>query len=354
MTRDLKFFQAINEATDLCMARDQSVYLMGLHVPADPKGVFGTVLGLQKKYGPNRVMDMPTSENGMTGVAIGTALVGMRPIMVHQRIEFALLATEQIINQAANWHYMFGGHDAMPLVIRIIIGRGWGQGPQHSQSLQAMFAHVPGLKVVMPVTPHDAKGLLVAAVEDNNPVIYLEHRWLHNIFGPVPEGVYTVPIGKARTARPGRDVTVVATSYMVLESLRAADLLTRDGIEAEVVDVRSLRPLDTEHILESVHKTGRLVAVDGGWRSLGFAAEVLALVAERAHGTLKTGPRRVTFPDLPSPSTPALAQHFYPRAVHIVNEARTMLGLQAATEEQLGIQHETPLDVPDKGFTGPF
>jgi len=354
MTRDLRFFQAINEATDLCLARDPSVYLMGLHVPADPKGVFGTVLGLQKKYGPDRVMDMPTSENGMTGMAIGSSLVGMRPIMVHQRVEFALLAVEQIINQAANWHYMFGGQDAMPLVIRMMIGRGWGQGPQHSQSLQAMFAHVPGLKVVMPVTPHDAKGLLIAAVEDNNPVIYLEHRWLHNIFGPVPEGRYTVPIGQARTARPGRDVTIVATSYMVLESLRAADLLAKDGIDAEVVDVRTLRPLDTRHILASVHKTGRLVAVDGAWRSLGFAGEIVALVAERTYGTLKAAPRRVTFPDVPTPSTPALAQHFYPRAVHIVNEIRTMMGLPEVTEEQLGIQHETPLDVPDKGFSGPF
>jgi pyruvate dehydrogenase E1 component beta subunit len=217
-----------------------------------------------------------------------------------------------------------------------------------------MFAHVPGLKVVMPVVPHDAKGLLIAAVEDNNPVIYLEHRWLHNIFGPVPDGHYTVPIGKARTARSGRDVTIVATSYMVLESLRAADLLARNGIEAEVVDVRTLRPLDTDHILGSIRKTGRLVAVDGGWRSLGFAAEILALVAERAYGNLKASPARVTFPDLPSPSTPALAQHFYPRAVHIVNEVRTMMGLPEVTEAQLGIQHETPLDVPDKAFTGPF
>lgn len=354
MTRELKFSQAINEATDLCLAADPSVYLMGLHVPTDPKGIFGSTLGLQQKYGPERVMDMPTSENGMTGVAIGSALVGMRPIMVHQRVEFALLAMEQIINQAANWYYMFGGQAAMPLVIRMLIGRGWGQGPQHSQSLQAMFAHVPGLKVVMPATPHDAKGLLIAAVEDNNPVVYLEHRWLHNIFGPVPEGHYTVPIGKARTIRVGCDVTIVATSYMVLESLGAADLLAGDGIDAEVVDVRTLRPLDAESIIESVRKTGRLVAVDGGWRTLGFSAEVLALAAEQAHEALKAGPKRVAFPDLPSPSTPALAKHFYPRAVHIVNAVRTMMGLTDITEELLGVQHETPLDVPDKAFNGPF
>ncbi len=353
MTRDLKFYQAINEATDICMARDPSVYVMGLGVP-DPKGVFGTTSGLQQRYGVERVLDMPTSENGMTGVAIGSTLVGQRPIMVHHRIEFAMLALEQIINQAANWHYMFGGQYSVPMVIRMLIGRGWGQGPQHSQSLQAMFAHVPGLKVVMPATPHDAKGLLIAAVEDNNPVIYLEHRWLHNIYGPVSEGYYTVPIGKARTARVGRDVTLVSTSYMTLEALRAADLLARERIEAEVVDVRTLRPLDTIHILESVRKTGRLVAVDAGWRTLGFTSEVVALVAEEAHGVLKCSPRRVTLPDGPTPSSPALAKYYYPRAVHVVNAVRRMLELPEQTEEQLGIQHETPLDIPDKTFSGPF
>src|SRR4030042_2374230 len=171
MSSELKYFQALNEATDLCMAADPAVYIIGLGGP-DPKGIFGSTLGLEQKYGAGRVMDMPVSENAMTGVAIGSALVGMRPIMTHQRIDFALLAMEQVVNQAANWHYMFGGQMSIPLVIRMIIGRGWGQGPQHSQSLQAWFAHVPGLKVVMPTTPYDAKGLLIAAIEDNNPVIF--------------------------------------------------------------------------------------------------------------------------------------------------------------------------------------
>ena len=189
MTRELKFYQAINEAIDTCMAGDPSVYVMGLGTP-DPKGVFGTTLGLAQKYGAERVMDIPTSENGMTGVAIGSALVGMRPIIVHQRIDFALLSIEQIVNQAAKWHYMFGGQMQVPLVIRMIIGRGWGQGPQHSQSLQAWFAHVPGLKVVMPSTPYDAKGLLISSIEDNSPVVFIEHRWLYNIAGNVPEGSY--------------------------------------------------------------------------------------------------------------------------------------------------------------------
>lgn len=353
MTRQLRFDQAILEATDQCMAGDPRVYVMGLGV-TDPKGTFGTTVGLEAKYGSKRVMDMPTSENGMTGIAIGSALVGMRPIMTHQRVDFALLALDQIINNAAKWHYMFGGRMRVPLVIRLVIGRGWGQGPQHSQSLQAVFAHVPGLKVVMPATPSDAKGLLVAAVEDENPVIFLEHRWLHGIFGPVPEEPYRVPIGKARTAREGRDVTIVTTSYMTLEALRAAELLAQDRIEAEVVDLRTVKPLDMPHVLESVRKTGRLIVADAAWRTLGLGAEILAQVAEEAHAELKCSPRRVSFPDVPAPTSWALANHYYPRAEHIVNAARTMFGLPEQTEEQLGVRIEAPQDVPDKAFTGPF
>ena len=273
----MTFSQAILEATDQCMAGNPRVYLIGLGVP-DPKGTFGTTKGLEAKYGPKRVMDMPTSENGMTGVAIGSALVGMRPIMTHQRVDFALLALDQIINNAAKWHYMFGGRMRVALVIRLIIGRGWGQGPQHSQSLQAVFGHIPGLKVVMPTTPNDAKGLLVAAVEDDNPVIYLENRWLHGIYGPVPEEIYRVPLGQARTVREGHDLTIVADSYMTLEAMRAAELLAQDRIEAEVVDLRTIKPLDMPHVLESVRKTGRVIVADAAWRTLGLGAEILAQV----------------------------------------------------------------------------
>ncbi|MCX7178069.1 MAG: alpha-ketoacid dehydrogenase subunit beta, partial [Proteobacteria bacterium] len=248
MNRQLKFSEAIREATDQAMGRDPSVYIVGLGVP-DPKGIFGTTLGLQEKYGAVRVQDMPLSENAMTGVALGSALVGMRPIITHQRMDFALVAMEQMVNQAAKWHYMFGGKANVPMVVRMIIGRGWGQGPQHSQSLQAWFAHIPGLKVVMPTTAHDAKGLLAASIEDNNPVIFIEHRWLHNIADEVPAEYYTVPLGKARVMRAGSDVTIVGTSYMALEALRAAERLDEDGISAEVVDLRTIRPWDIETVL---------------------------------------------------------------------------------------------------------
>jgi len=352
MSRELKFFQAINEAIDLCMARDPTVYIMGLGVP-DPKGIFGTTLGLQQKYGATRVMDMPTSENGMTGVAIGSALVGMRPIMTHQRIDFAVLAIEQIVNQAANWHYMFGGKMSAPLVIRMIIGRGWGQGPQHSQSLQAWFAHVPGLKVVMPTTPYDAKGLLISSIEDNNPVIFIEHRWLYNIAGHVPEGIYRVPLGQAKVIREGDDLTIAATSYMTLEALRAAEMLVEEGVHAEVVDIRTLKPLDYSLIRDSVRKTGHLIVADTGWKTFGVGAEIVARVAEEALSALKSPPKRVALPDCPTPTTPALAKHYYPRAVHIVAMARRMLGL-GGDESVLHLTTSVPLDVPDLSFKGPF
>ncbi|GAG02617.1 unnamed protein product, partial [marine sediment metagenome] len=271
------------------------------------------------------------------------------PIMTHQRIDFALLAIEQIVNQAANWHYMFGGQMRVPMVIRMIIGRGWGQGPQHSQSLQAWFAHVPGLKVVMPATPHDAKGLLIASIEDNNPVIFIEHRWLYNIKGNVPEGVYRVPLGKARVVRGGSDVTVAATSYAALESLQAAEMLAEDGISTEVIDIRTLKPLDEDTILGSVRKTGRLIVADTGWKTCGFGAEVLACVTEKALGALKIPPERITLPDSPTPTTPALANQYYPRVIDIVKSVRKMMGLKTKKISVLE-KPSVPLDIPDRSL----
>ena len=353
MAREIRFAEALREATDQCLADDPSVYLMGLGVP-DPKGVFGTTLGLQKKHGPRRVMDMPTSENAMTGVAVGSAIAGMRPIMVHQRVDFFLLAFDQIVNHASKWLYMSAGKTRVPMVVRLIIGRGWGQGPQHSQSLESVFAHIPGLKVLMPATPHDAKGLLIAAVRDGNPVIFLEHRWLHGIFGPVPEEPYAVPVGKARIAREGSDVTITAAGYMALESLEAAKLLAEDGVSAEVVDLRTLRPLDRAGILASVGKTGRLVAVDNGWKSFGLSAEIAAAAAETLWGKPKAAPVRVSPPDVPIPSTWGLSNHYYKTAAHIADAALSMMGKKPRHEAARRADLERPLDQPNKAFTGPF
>lgn len=352
MIRILTCTEALRDAQDLCLSKYPEVFIMGLGVP-DPKGIFGSTLGLQEKYGPERVFDIPLSENAVTGIAIGAAISGMRPILTHQRVDFALVAMEQMVNQAANWHYMFGGTMRAPLVIRMIIGRGWGQGPQHSQSLQALFAHIPGLKVVMPTTPHDAKGLLIAAVEDDNPVVFLEHRWLHGVRDEVPEGLYRTNIGEARILRHGTDVTLVAVSYMTLEALRAADFLAKEGISAEIIDLRSIRPWDIQTVLESVRKTGRLVVTDTGWTAFGVASEIVATVVEQGFGWLKAAPERIGLPECPCPTSPALAVQFYPRAGHIHLAAKRTLGLRPVSD-LLELNPGQRLDVPNSSFNGPF
>jgi len=352
MNRQLNLAQAVLEATTQCMRDNPSVYIMGLGV-TDPKGVFGTTLGLEKKFGGKRVLDMPVAENGMTGIAIGSALAGMRPILTHQRVDFMLLSLDQIINNAAKWHYMFGGKMKVPLVIRLLVGRGWGQGPQHSQSLQSLFAHIPGLKVAMPATPYDAKGLLVSAIEDNNPVIFIEHRWLHNTLGNVPLKKYRVPLGKARVVKCGKDLTIVSSSYTALEAIKAAELLKKDGIDTEVVDLRTIKPLDQSTIEKSVKKTGRLIVIDSAWRSFGVAAEILAQVAENANISLKCAPQRITFPDTPTPTGWALSNHYYPQVEDIINSVNKMLKLKKRAL-RLRAASDTPLDVPDSTFKGPF
>jgi pyruvate dehydrogenase E1 component beta subunit len=356
--RQLKFGEALREATDLCMARDPRVIVMGEGVP-DPKSIFKTTEGLREKYGPARVFDTPLSENGITGVCIGAALTGMRPILVHQRIDFALLSMDQLVNNAAKWHYMFGGVSSVPMVIRMIIGRGWGQGPQHSQGLQAMFAQVPGLKVVMPTSPHDAKGLLIAAVEDDNPVVFIEHRWLHNVSGDVPEGTYSVPIGLARKMHDGADLTIAAFSYMTLESLKAAQaLLTHVGVGVDLIDMRSLRPLDSQAVMDSIAKTGRLLVADPAFKTGSFATEIMSIAMEEGFHFLKTAPKRVTLPDHPVPTSHLLSNGYYPSPMHIAQTALQMLGhTLTATERQAldaALEPRAVHDVPDISFQGPF
>lgn len=354
---DIKFCEAILQATEQLMEMDSSIYIMGLGVP-DPKGIFGTTAGLEKKFGSERVQDMPTSENAMTGIAIGSALVGMRPIMTHQRVDFFLLAFDQLINNAAKWYYMFGGQLKVPLVIRLIMGRGWGQGPQHSQTLHSLFAHIPGLKVVMPSNPYDAKGLLVSAVKDDNPVIYLEHRWLHNIHGQVPKELYSIPLGKAKIVMEGKDLTIIACSHMTLEAFKAATYLQLEGISVEIIDLRSLVPLDKAAIFASVKKTGHALILDPDWKTCGFAAEIVSLLAEEAFDCLKAPPKRVTYPDRLTPTSWALANHFYPSTKDIVVAALDLLKHPIQARQLLATllkeKMSTPQDVPDQTFNGPF
>lgn len=322
--RRISYVQAINETFHQMMESDKRVFLIGQGVTS-PWYVGNTTIGLIDRFGPKRIIDTPVSENGITGVAVGAALAGMHPILVHPRMDFMYYAMDQIANQAANWYYMFGGQTSVPLTIWAIINRGDEQAAQHSQSLQAMFAHIPGLKVVMPSTPYEAKGLLIASIEDDNPVIFIDDRWLYNDLGEVPEEVYSIPLGKGIIRREGKDVTLIATSYMVTEATKAAASLEKDGIDVEIIDPRSLKPLDENLLLESVKKTGRLVIADAGWKTCGVGAELAALVAEKAFRYLKAPIVRVSLPDTPAPASSVLEKVYYPDADKIVSVVKKSL-----------------------------
>ena len=327
--RELRYREAIDEATRQAMAKDERVFVMGVGVD-DAKGIFGTTRGATVEFGPRRVLETPLSEAALTGIAIGAALRGLHPLLVHARNDFLMLTMDQLVNNAAKWRYMSGGALRVPLTIRAVIGRGWGQAAQHSQSLQALLAHVPGLQVIMPATPADAKGLLLTALTTEAPVICLEHRWLYDKTGPVPEEPYYVPLGHGAVVREGSEVTVAALSHMVWEAQEAADALAAEGIGVEVVDLRAVRPLDSELVAASARKTGRLVIADTGWRSFGVSAELAARVGEACFGELRAPIRRVALPEVPTPCSPALERVFYPGPADIADAVRATLEGRAA------------------------
>ncbi len=323
--RQLSYAQAINETLREMMARDSRVFLIGQGVTS-PWYVGTTTVGLIERFGSERVIDTPVSENGVTGAAVGAALCGMRPVLMHPRMDFMYYAIDQIANHAANWHYMFGGQLSVPLTVWGIINRGGEQAAQHAQALQAMFTHIPGLKVVMPSNPYDAKGLLVASIEDDNPVVYIDERWLYDHVGEVPEELYSVPIGKGIIRKEGKDVTLAATSYMVYEASKAAEALEKKGINVEVIDIRSLKPLDDDLIFKSVRKTGRLVIADGGWKTCGIGAEIAARVAENdIFKKLKAPIMRVSLPDAPAPASSALEKVYYRKAEDLVRAIKKVM-----------------------------
>lgn len=321
--RQLQFSLAINEALDLMMAKDKRVFVIGQGVKS-PWYVGNTTRGLLKKYGEQRIIDTPVSENAITGCGVGAAIAGMRPIIVHPRVDFLMYGLDPIINQAANWNYMFGGNAPVPVVFWLIVNRGGEQGAQHSQALHALFSHIPGLKVVMPSNPYDAKGLLISAIEDNNPVVYIDDRWLYSTSCIVPKGIYRVPIGKAVVSKKGKAITIVALSCMVKEVLIAANNLEKDGISAEIIDLRSAKPLDMKTIFKSVRKTGRLIVVDSGWLTCGLSAEVSAEVSEKLFKYLKLPVQRIALPDLPAPASRTLEKVYYPDFGIIVKVVKQM------------------------------
>jgi len=341
--------EAINLALSQEMERDPDVFLYGLDV-ADHKGLFGSTLGLSVKFGPDRCFGTPLSEDAMTGFGLGAAINGMRPIHVHQRADFVMLAMNQIINMISNMRYMTAGKVKVPIVIRAVIGRGWGQSAQHSKSLHSFYAHVPGLKVVLPTTPQDAKTLLVAAIRDDNPVIFMEHRWLYDIKDEVdtdPDS--TSPLGKSARLRSGSDLTVVAVSWMNVEALKAAEILKKKhGIYLDIIDVRTIAPLDYSMIYESVSKTGHCIVADYDWLDCGFSAEAATRISEHCFGKLKSPVSRIGFAHTPCPTARPLENKFYPNATDIIRLAEKKLGLS-----QADLSEEEFLSYKNK-FKGPF
>ena len=322
--RKLLYSLAINEAFHQAMAADDSVFLIGQGTKS-PWYVGNTAKGLLERFGRNRVIDTPVSENAMTGAAVGAALAGMKPVVVHPRMDFMLYAFDPVINQAANWYYMNGGRLSVPVVFWGIINRGGEQAAQHSQALHAMFAHAPGLKVVMPATPYDAKGLMIAAISDPNPVVYIDDRFLYNEEDDVPEDICEIEIGKGIVRKEGADITIVAVSLMVREALKAADNLAKVGIDAECIDLRSVKPIDKDIILQSVSKTGRLVIADVGWQSFGASAEIAAIVAQHGFQFLKAPVSRVALPDCPAPASSSLERAYYKTHIDIERAVKNVL-----------------------------
>lgn len=322
--REITYAQALNEALRECMIQDDRVVLLGEDIGVYG-GIFQVTAGLFDEFGPERVIDTPISEAGFVGAGIGMALTEMRPVVEIMFIDFTTVCMDMIVNQMAKMHYMFGGRGRVPMVLRTNIGAGRGAAAQHSQSFHSFFMHIPGLYVVAPSTPYDAKGLMMEAIRNDNPVIFVEHKKLYAEKGPVPEETYTIPFGKAEIKREGRDLTIVATHAMVMRSLQAAEEAAAEGIEAEIVDPRTLTPLDKATILESVKRTGRLLVADEDNKTCGVAAEISAMVAEEAIYFLKSPVIRVCSPDTPVPFSPPLERAFIPDAKDLAPAIRRLM-----------------------------
>ncbi len=343
--RKIKYKDAISEGIVSQMRSDPSIFMAGIAVDY-PSGIFGTTNKALEEFGGGRVFDVPAMENAITGIAIGASIMGKRPILVHPRVDFMFLSFDMLLQLAAKWKYMFGGRGGeAPIVIRAIIGRGWGQGSTHSQSIQATLAHYPGLTVLMPAFPADAKGLIISALRHSGPVVILEHRSLYDLEGEVSEDEECVPIGKALVVTEGSDITIVGTSLMSVEALHASNELHKLGISSEVIDLRSIRPLDKETILRSIKKTGRLLVVDTSWELYGVSSEVAALAAEGAFNNLKAPVRRLALADCPCPVSATLEEVFYPTAKTIVTVVLDMFG-----KIQRDINHIGHID----NFKGPY
>ena len=320
----LSYSDTINRTLDYLLSTDDSVIVIGQGVKS-PWYVGSTCNGLVDKFGEERVIDTPISENGITGVAVGAAIAGMKPIIVHPRMDFMLYAFDPIINEAANWSYMSGGRSHVPVVFWGIINRGGEQAAQHSQALYSMFAHIPGLKVITPSTSYDVKGLLISAIRDPNPVVFVDDRWLYSRNGEVPEEEYSIPIGKGIVRRSGKDVSLVSFSYAMHLAKESTDAMVKDGVDVELIDLRTIKPYDKELLIETVKKTGRLVIVDESWKTGGFSAELSSFISEFAFEYLKAPIIRVNLPDIPAPASNVLETEYYISTEKIINAVKKIL-----------------------------
>ena len=347
--KKIHYYEAIKQALKISLKKNKKVLLIGLGVD-DPKGVFGTTLNLHKNF-RNQVFDMPTAENGFTGFALGLATKKYIPVLVHQRVEFSLLSFEQIVNQISKWNYMSAGKSNVPITIRLVVGKGWGQGPQHSQSLETLFAHIPGLKVVCPSNPIDAKGMLISSIFDKNPVIFFEHRWLHNIKSKVPIGYYKKNITNSKLLRRGKNLSIISFSNSLVESLKAADFLKKKfKISSNVLDLRVIRPLDKKKILETTSKTKNILIVDNGMISFGISSEISSLISENSK--LKKNIKRLGVEETPIPSSVSLAKYCYPEEYFIVRAALELLKINV--DDKFLPKFKKNPDQPDTTFKGPF
>ncbi len=353
-SKKIKFSEAINLGLKIAMKKDKNLICYGLGV-TDPKAIFGTCSDLENIFGKSRVFDVPCSENALTGVSIGCALGGIRSVVTHQRLDFFLLAMDQLVNSAAKWNYMFGDQTPIPITIRLIVGRGWGQGPTHSQNLQSWFAHIPGLKVVMPTFPEDAKNLLIKSIFDPNPIIFIEHRWLHNLEGSVSNFKLNNVKEKSKVIKKGKDLTIVAMSYLTNEAIKASKILKKYfNVDVEIIDLRFIKPIDYKTIFNSIKKTKKVLVLDTGIKTCSISSEICAQITENLFNSLKYPPTRIAMPDIPEPTSYSLTKNFYTDFDTIVKKVLEILKIKKNLNVIKKFKSKLRHDQPHKEFIGPF
>ncbi len=350
MMKKIKFHQAINKALEFSLNKDKKLILYGLGV-SDPKEIFDTTIKLQEKFGSDRVFDVPNSENALTGIGIGYGMMGGRVVMTHQRLDFSLLSLDQIINNAAKLFYTSDGKFSVPLTIRLIIGRGWGQGPNHSQALQSLYAHIPGLKVVSPSDPNNAYNLLISSIFDNNPVIFLEHRWLHNQEGTLNKNIKKIKL--LEKVSDGKDLTIVSNSIMTVEAIKANEILKKNNISCDIINLLSLNPIDFKRIIKSVEKTGKLIMLDIDHGHISVSSEVISYLVSYNKNIFKKEPIKISLPNFPTPTGPSLTKSFYPNFVNIIKASEKLLSKKVVIPKR-NLDEIKIHDIPYTNYTGPF